>query len=213
MLTLFYSPGACSRAVHIALEEAGVSPELRRVDLAAGQQREADYLRLNPKGRVPALVTDRGTLTETPAILLWIAQTWPAADLAPLDDPFALAELQAFNLYLCATLHIAFAHRLRGSRWADDPAALEAMRRKVPQNVTEGFAMIEDGFLRGPWVMGERYTIADAYLFTMGGWLPGAGVDIARFPRVAEHAARVAARPATQRAVARETAAASARTS
>jgi glutathione S-transferase len=205
MLKLYYSPMSCALAVHIALEEAGAAYEAVRVDFKAGQQRSADYLKINPKGRVPALVTDRGILTEVPAILAYIAQSFPAANLAPLDDPFDFARVQAFNSYLCATVHVAHAHGPRGARWADDPAALEAMKRKVPQSVGDAFALIEHGMLEGPWVMGERFTVCDPYLFTVASWLEGDGVDLSRLPRVLAHRARVAARPATHRALAEET--------
>jgi glutathione S-transferase len=205
MLKLYYSPMSCALAVHIALEEAGAACEAVRVDFKAGQQRSADYLKINPKGRVPALVTDRGILTEVPAILAYIAQSFPAANLAPLDDPFDFARVQAFNSYLCATVHVAHAHGPRGARWADDPAALEAMKRKVPQSVGDAFALIEHGMLEGPWVMGERFTVCDPYLFTVASWLEGDGVDLSRLPRVLAHRARVAARPATHRALAEET--------
>jgi glutathione S-transferase len=143
-------------------------------------------------------VTDRGILTETPAILAFIAQSFPAANLAPLDDPFAFAEAQAFNSYLCSTVHIAHAHRMRGYRWADDAGAIAAMQRKVPQSVGEGFGLIERELLKGPWVMGERYTICDPYLFTLTQWLEADGVDVAKLPRVREHSRRVAERPAVQ---------------
>ena len=123
MLTLYYATNTCALASHIALEESGAAYDTRLVDFATAEQTKPDYLRINPKGRVPALVTDRGVLTETPAILAYIAQTHPAARLAPLDDPFAFAELQAFMSYLCATVHVAHAHRARGYRWTDDPAA------------------------------------------------------------------------------------------
>lgn len=207
MFTLFYAPGACSLASHIALEEAGAAYDLRRLDMRQGEQRSADYLAVNPKGRVPALATPRGVLTETPAILAFLAQSFPAAGLAPLDDPFAFAELQAFNSYLCSTVHVAHAHKLRGSRWADEPAALEAMKKKVPESMAACFAPIEDGLLRGPWVMGEAYSVADPYLFTLTRWLEGDGVPLASLPRVAEHHARMAERPAVQRALAQERAA------
>ncbi|HEU0223591.1 MAG TPA: glutathione S-transferase family protein, partial [Paracoccaceae bacterium] len=100
------------------------------------------------------------------------------------------------------------AHLRRGSRWADDPAAQEAMKRKVPQNVADCFELIETAFFRGPWVMGEAYSVADPYLFTLSQWLAADGVEIARFPKVAAHAERMQARPAVQVALAREAAAA-----
>ena len=204
MLKLFYSPGSCALASLIALEEAGAEFETARVRFPDGEQRKPEYLAINPKGRVPALVTGRGILTETPAILAYVAQTFPQARLAPLDDPFAFAEVQAFNSYLCSTVHVAHAHRGRGYRWADDPAALEDMKRKVPQNVTECFDLIDRQMLRGPWVMGDTYTISDGYLFTLANWLEGDGVDPARFPKVYEHRRRMADRPRVQAALARE---------
>jgi glutathione S-transferase len=204
MMKLFYAPNTCALASHIALEEAGASYESVRLSFADNDQRKPEYLAVNPKGRVPSLVTDRGILTETPALLVFIAQTFPNAKLAPLDDAFALAEVQAFNSYLCSTVHVAHAHRLRGYRWADDPAAIAAMQKKVPQSVGEAFAVIETKMLKGPWVMGECYSIADPYLFTVSQWLEGDGVDRSRLPKVEDHTRRMLERPAVRRAIAAE---------
>ncbi len=204
MLTFYYAPHTCSLASHIALEEAGAAYGAVRISFAAQEQRQSAYLAINPKGRVPTLITGRGVLTETPAILAFIAQSYPDARLAPLDDPFAFAEIQAFNSYLCATLHVAHAHRMRGYRWADDEAAIQSMQRAVPRSVTGCFDLIEDGMLKGPWVMGEAYTIADPYLFTIAQWLEQDGVDPDRFPRVLAHRRRVAERAATRKAIAEE---------
>jgi glutathione S-transferase len=126
------------------------------------------------------LVTDKGVLTETPAILVFIAQSFPQARLAPLDDAFLFAQVQAFNSYLCSTLHVAHAHRMRGYRWADDAAAIAAMQRKVPESVAACYQLIEETMLREPWVMGDTYTICDPYLFTMAQWLEQDGVDPSR---------------------------------
>jgi glutathione S-transferase len=204
MVTLFYAAHTCSLASHIALEEAGAEYSTTRISFAAVEQREADYLAINPKGRVPALVTERGVLTETPAMLAYIAQSFPDARLAPLDDPFAFAQVQAFNSYLCSTLHVAHAHRMRGYRWADDPAAIAEMQRKVPQSVGDGYDLVERHMLEGPWVMGEAYTICDPYLFTLAQWIEDDGVDPARLPKVIAHRRRVAERPAVLRAIAAE---------
>jgi glutathione S-transferase len=204
MLTLYLAPGTCALATLIALEEAGAEYRVERVDFRANAQRSPAYLAVNPKGRVPALATDDGVLTETPALLAFVAQSHPQARLAPLDRPFAFARAQAFNSYLCATVHVAHAHRMRGARWADDEAALEAMRRKVPQSVGECFALIERELLVGPWVLGADYSICDPYLFTLAQWLEADGVDPARLPRVAEHRHRVHERPAVKRALAIE---------
>lgn len=202
MLKLFYAPATCSLASHIALEEAGAAYEAHRVDFAKAEQTKPEYLAVNPKGRVPALVTDRGTLTETPAILTYVAQSFPDARLAPLDDPFEFARLQSFLSYLCSTVHVAHAHARRGARWADDPAAHEAMKAKVPKNMADCFALIEDAMFAGPFVMGDSYTIADPYLFTIAGWLEADGVDPTQFPDVLDHRKRMAERPAVAKVLA-----------
>src|SRR3546814_15784991 len=97
MFTLLFSPGACSLASLIALAESGLPYGIRRVRFGDNEQRSPDYLKLNPNGRVPVLMTDRGTLIETPAILPFIAQPAPDARLAPLDDPFEFARMQGLN--------------------------------------------------------------------------------------------------------------------
>ena len=207
MLTLYYMPGTCALASHIALEDSGASYRARRVDFQKKEQTSPDYLAVNPKARVPALATPRGVLTETPAILGFISQSFPEARLAPVNDAFAFAELQAFNNYLCATVHVAHAHRMRGYRWADEPSSFEDMKRKVPQSVGACFELIETKMFKGRWVMGAEYTIADPYLFTLASWLQRDGVDPARFPRVADHRARMAERASVRKVLAEESAA------
>ncbi|MBI1198400.1 MAG: glutathione S-transferase [Phenylobacterium sp.] len=202
MIKLFHAWGSCSLAPFIALEEAGAGYEIAVISTKDGEQRKPDYLALNPKGRVPALVTDRGVLTENVAILAWIAQAFPAAKLMP-DDPWAFAQAQAFNSYLASTVHVAHAHGRRGSRWADQESSFEDMRRKVPETMAACFQLIEDGMLAGPWVMGEQFTTCDAYLFTLSGWLESDDVDLARFPKVQAHFERTAARPAVGKVLAR----------
>ncbi len=202
MLKLFYAPGTCALAVHIALHEANAGHEAVRVDFATGQQRSAEYLAINPKGRVPALVTEAGVLSETPALLTYVAQRFPQAQLAPLSDPFAMARMQEFNSFLASTVHVAHAHGRRASRWADTPEAIADMQRKVPQTMAECFALIEQHYLQGPWVLGDTYSVADAYLFTLAGWLEGDGVDMQQFPKVAAHFQRTAQRPAVAKALA-----------
>jgi glutathione S-transferase len=203
-MKFYYMPNTCALASHIALEQAGADYTLQLVDFAKTEQRSAEYLRTNPKGRVPALVTERGILTETPAILAFVAQSFPAAKLAPIEDPFAFAQVQAFNSYLCSTVHVAHAHRMRGYRWADDPAAIESMKKKVPQTVGDCFQLIEREMLKGPWVMGADYTICDMYLFTLAQWLEGDAVDVAKLPKVLDHRRRMLANPVVARTMAAE---------
>ena len=204
MLTLYYAPGTCALATHLALEFSGAPYEAKRLDFRQQQQRTPEYLRVNPKGRVPALVTERGVLTETPALLQYIAQSFPQAGLAPLDDAFLLARGNEFNSFLCSTVHVNHAHKGRGYRWvdADDTAALEAMKKKVPQTMAESFTLIEEGMLQGPWVLGERFSTSDLYLYTLTRWLGGDGVDLNRFPKVADHMRRMEAQPQVRKVVA-----------
>jgi glutathione S-transferase len=198
MIKLYYSPGSCSLASHIALEEAGADYAAERLNFATNQQQSPEYKAINPKARVPAMVTNRGVLTETPAILVFIAQSYPKADLAPLADPFAFAQMQAFNSYLCSTVHVAHAHKGRGTRWADDPAAIAEMKRKVPESMAACFDLIERQF-NGPWAMGDSFTVSDPYLFTLSGWMEGDGLDLARYPKVIDHRRRMLERPAVRK--------------
>lgn len=200
-LELFYAPGTCALATLIALEEAQAPYTLTRLNFQAQQQRSPEYLAINPKGRVPALRTAQGVLTETPALLAYVAQQFPAAQLAPADA-FAYARMQEVHGYLSSTVHVAHAHGRRASRWADAPEAQASMQAKVAQNMAECFALIEQHYLQGPWVLGAQYTVADAYVFTVASWLEGDGVPLASLPRVADHFARMQARPAVQRALA-----------
>ena len=206
MLTLYYAAHTCSLATHIVLEEVGAAYSTVRIDFGSAQQRSPEYLKVNPKGRVPALATDRGILTETPAMLAFVAQSFPASDLALMNDPFAFAQVQAFNSYLCSHLHVAHAHRMRGYRWvdADDAHSITAMQRKVPESVGAGFELVEREMLKGPWVMGERYTICDPYLFTLAQWLEADGVNPNKIPRVVDHRRRMSQRPGVRKAIAEE---------
>ena len=204
MLKLYYAPNTCALASHITLEEVGAPYSAERLDFRNNQQNSADYLKINPKGRVPALVTDGGVLTETPAILAFLAQSFPKAKLAPLDDPMAFAQVQSINSYLCSTVHVAHAHKQRGYRWATEETSFADMKRKIPETMTACFALIERDLLKGPWVMGEQYTICDPYLYTVGGWLEGDGVDLSRLPKVVAHRQRMEARPAVATVLAEE---------
>jgi len=204
MLKLYFAPGTCALASHIALAEAGAGYAVERIDFKTNQQNSPDYLAINPKGRVPALVTEHGILTETPAILAFIAQSFPKARLAPVDDAFAFAQVQSINSYLCSTVHVAHAHRVRGSRWASEETSFADMKRKVPETMGACFTLIENKMFKGPWVMGGQYTICDPYLHTIATWLEGDGVDIAKLPKLADHHRRMTERAAVKKALAEQ---------
>ena len=204
MLKLFYAPNTIALASLIALEEVGAEYDAVRLDFESTEQQSDGYLEVNPKGRVPALLTERGILTETPAVLTWIAQNWPASGLAPLDDPFAFAQVQSVCAYLCSTVHVAHAHKRRGHRWTDDDSAKQAMAAYVPKSMAAAFRYLEDEVFRGPWVMGDAYTIADPYLYVIARWLEGDGVDPAAFPKIRGHSARMERRAGVQAALAKQ---------
>ncbi len=197
-MRFYYAPLSCALATHIVLEHIGADYEAEKLNLRENDQNAPGYLAINPKGRVPALVTDQGILTETPALLLYLAQTFPAARLAPLDDAFALAQMQSINSWFCSTVHVHHAHGARGRRWSDDLDAQKSMKTKVAENMTGAAELIEKEILRGPWVMGEQFTVADAYLFTMTSWMAGDGVDLTKFPKLADHFARMLEIPAVK---------------
>jgi glutathione S-transferase len=199
MLKLYTAPGTCALATHITLEEAGADYTAERLNFKVNQQNSPDYLAINPKGRVPSLVTDGGVLTETPAMLAYIAQSFPKAKLAPLDDPFAFAQVQSFNSYLCSTVHINHAHKMRGARWATEESSFADMKQMVPKTMGACFSLIEQKMLKGPWVMGEQFTICDPYLYTISQWLEGDSVDINATPKVADHFKRMSERPAVRK--------------
>ena len=178
--------------------------EVGRCGFADEDQKKPDYVAINPKARVPSLVTDRGAITETPAILSYLCQQFPTAGMAPLDDAFEMARIQSFNAYLCSTVHVAHAHRMRGYRWANDPGAIANMQSMVPKTVGECFKLIEDKMFVGPYVMGNACTVSDFYLFTLSQWLEGDGVDISSLPIIDDHFDLLSQRPSVKTALAEE---------
>ncbi len=200
MLKLFHAPNACSLAAHIALNEASADYEAILVDTKGGEQRTPEYLAINPKGKVPALATDRGMLTEVPVILGYIGRAFPATAMVPTDQ-FEFYQMQSFNSYLASTIHIAFAHLFRPERYGDSDAAKADMRAKVPSNLKTHFQIIEDQLADGrPWIHGPAYSVSDAYLYVFTRWLEreGAGGS-AHFPHLRAHRDRMQARPAVQK--------------
>ncbi|WP_299694371.1 glutathione S-transferase family protein [uncultured Tateyamaria sp.] len=181
-MKLFAAPGTISVAVAIALEEAGVDYDLHMVDFASGAQQSDDYRAINPKGRVPALILDDGTvLTETGAILDFVAAHDPR--LMPAD-PVHAAQARSVMYYLASTMHVNHAHKMRGHRWADQQASRDDMAAKVPQTMTESATFVEENCIAAPFVLGAHLSIADCYLYVVCTWLPGDGVDLAPFPRI-----------------------------
>ena len=198
-MKLYFAPNTISIASVIALYEAGIAFDPVRVDFASGEQTKPAYHAINPKGRVPALVTDRGILTETGAILEFIAETAPSASLVP-SDPWDAAQMRSAMFFLASTMHVNHAHKMRGHRWSDDEAARKTMTAKVPQTMTESCAFVEENILtKGPFVMGEDFTIADPYLYVVCSWLEGDGVAVSTFPRIVAFRAAMQERASVKR--------------
>ena len=189
-MILYTAPGSCGLASHIALEMSEATYEARTAPINGGKIAPSFY-EINPKGRVPALVTSEGVLTETPAILFYIAQLHPQAQLAPFDDPWSLAQLQSFCAYLCSTVHVAHAHGYRGYRWATEESSFRDMSQMVPTTMTACFELIETEMLKGPWVLGSEFSLGDIYLLTMARWLEADQADTVKLPRVMEHRQRM----------------------
>ena len=205
-MRLYYAPGACSLAPHIALEEVGATFELSRIDFAADQQSSAEYLRVNPKGRVPTLVDGDWVLTEAPAILRYIAARHPAAGLWPWD-PREEARCAEWLNWLSSTVQVAFGHVRRATRYASDPRAVEDVAATGKKTARELWQAVDAKLGEGPWAIGARYTVADPLLVVYWHWGRGPvlGFDVEReFPNWTAHARRLAARPAVQRAFASE---------
>jgi glutathione S-transferase len=198
MLKLYYAPGTISIAVAIALEEAGLAYDAIKVDFATAEQTKPDYLMLNPKGRVPALINTQGqTLTETGALLDYVAAIAPQAALVPTDAETA-AHMRSVMYYLASTFHVAHAHKMRGSRWADQQSSFDDMLAKVPQTMAACATFVEAECLRGEYCCGAALTIADPYLFVVCNWLEGDGVDVAGYPKIAAFLARMETRKSVE---------------
>src|ERR1041384_4065877 len=169
MLTLYYGPGACSLASHITIEESGASYESHPVLLAKGEQKAESYLKINPRGKVPALQTDDGVLTENTAILTWLPKTYPAASLFPKD---VLAEARCISTmaWLSNTVHPCFTHIFRPERFSEDAGAHPGIKDMGKKSFFANLQEI-DGMLAGrQWIQGAQFTTCDPYALVFYSW-------------------------------------------
>jgi glutathione S-transferase len=206
-LILYYAPGACSLAPHVALEEAGAAFDTVRLNLAEGDQRQPDYLALNPKGRVPTLLVGGRPLTEVIAILTYVDRRFPAAGILPGRDPLLLARAYEAMSFIASTVHVAFAQTSRPERYADDPAVRSALaepgRDRFVRSL-DGLEALAQGV--DAWLIGETFTAVDAYALVVRRWAERIGVDLSRYPAWTGKGDRALERPSVQRALARESA-------
>lgn len=197
MLKLYCAPLTVSTCVVVALNE-GVHWEPIRVDVAGGEQTREEYLAVNPKGRVPVLLTPEGPLTETGAILEYLGET-ALPDLVP-PDPLHRARMREVMYYLGTTMHVNHAHMRRGYRWADQESSFEDMKAKVPTTMAASAAYVEN-LITGPYIFGDHLTLADPYLYSLTTWLKGDGVDVSDYPRLAAFKTAMEDRPSVRKAV------------
>jgi glutathione S-transferase len=202
-MQLYYAPGTISIAVAIALEEAGLDYEAIKIDFANKEQTSPAYAQINPKSRVPALAVDGGILTETGALLDYIADIAPDADLRP-TDPVLLARMREVMYYLASTMHVNHAHKMRGSRWASKTSSYKDMQAKVPQTMADSCAHLSQYGLRGPFVLGDRLSLADCYLYVVCTWLQGDGVTLADFPKIQSFMAAIEQRDSVRAVTAKD---------
>lgn len=206
-LTLYYAPGACSLAPHVALEAAGAAFDTVRLNLAEGDQRQPGYLALNPKGRVPTLLVDGRPLTEVIAILTYIDRRFPAAGIFPGHDPLLLARAYEAASFIASTVHVAFAQISRPERYADDPVVKEALADPGRQRFIRALDVLE-AIARAPdaWLVGDAFTAVDAYALVVRRWAERIGLDLSRYPAWTAKGDRALEHPAVERALARESA-------
>ena len=189
-MQLYFSPGACSLASHIALREAGLSVDLKRADLRTKKLEDgSDYLAVNSKGAVPALRFDNGqVLTEGPVILQYIADLKPESNLAPKNSTLERYRLQEWLNYITSEVHKSFTPLFNP---ANDPAVKEY----ALTNLSNRFEWIDKQLTGKKYLTGETFTVADAYLFAVVSWTNGLGIDLKPWPALKEYLVRVAARP------------------
>ncbi|GFE49087.1 glutathione S-transferase [Roseobacter cerasinus] len=197
-MRLHYAPRTISIAVAITLEEAGLTYEAVPVDFSTGAQKGAAYLALNPKGRVPTLEIDSGeVLTETGALLDYIAALAPAANLVP-KEPMRAAQMRSVMYFLASTMHVNHAHMRRGARWATHQSSFEDMIAKTPENMAENARYFVSDCLQGDYVLSDQFSLADPYAYMLCSWLERDKVPLTDFPEIAAYLDRMNARPSLQ---------------
>ena len=195
-MKLYYSPGACSLSPHIALHEAGLAADIVRVDIKAKKLADgSDFLSINPKGQVPTLQLDDGqVLTEGPAIVQYIADQAPAKGLAPAAGSFERYRLMELLNYVSTEIHKNFSPLF-------NPATSADAKESAKKTLSTKFAHVATLLAGKDYLMGDRFTVADGYLFTVLGWTRHVGIDLGQWPVLGEYLARVGARPAVQEAM------------
>jgi len=195
-MKLYFKPGACSLAPHIVLRELGLAFDLDRVDTKAGKTANGkDFRSINPKGYVPTLQLDDGTvLTEGAAILQYLADRKPVAGLAPKADSLERYQLQEWLNYVATELHKGFGGPLFSG-------ASDETKRAIREAYSKKLDFLSERLKASQFLLGERFTVADAYLFTVLSWSNGRGIELERWPVLKRYFDRIAERPAVRAAI------------
>ena len=195
-MKLYYYPGACSLSPHIVAREAGVTLELEKVDIKTKRTESgADLLQINPKGSVPALQLDNGELlTEGPAIVQYLADLNPESGLAPANGTLSRYRLQELLGFINSELH-------KGYSPLFNPATPEAVRAERKEALHKHYSLLEQRLAEQPWLLGDEFSAADAYLFTVTNWAGHVGLDLSRFSAIAAFQQRVVTRAPVQAAM------------
>jgi glutathione S-transferase len=195
-MKLYFAPGACSLSPHIVLREAGLNFELEQVDLRTKKTKSgADFLKVNPKGQVPVLVTNDGKmLTEGPAVVQYIADKKPEAKLAPPCGSFDRSRLQEWLNFITSELHKSFSPLFA-------PNTPEEYKTIIKENLAKRFAGLDAHLAENQYVMGSRFSVADAYAFVVVGWAKPMKIDLAKWKNLTAYLDRIAARPKVQEAM------------
>lgn len=199
-MKLYYAPAACSLAVHIVAHEAGLPLELVKVDLETHRLDDGtDYHTINPRGYVPLLELDDGTrLTEVTAIVQYLADLAPAAGLLPPAGTLARVHVQEWLTFVSSELHKAF------SPWLWHKETADSTKQAVKERLARHFGELDRLFAKQPYLRGDRFTVADAYAYTIVNWANFLMFSLKPYPALAAYLARVAARPGARRALAAE---------
>jgi glutathione S-transferase len=189
-MKLYYAPGACSLSPHIVVSETGLPVELEKVDLAAHKTETGqDYMAINPKGYVPALRLDDGSiLTEGPAIVQYLADQKPASGLAPAAGTIDRYRLQEWLTFIGTELHKSFSPLF-------NKASSDDTKNTAKANITKRLAYLNDQLASRQYLMGANFTVADAYAFTIVNWTNFVAMDLKAYPNLGAYMARVGARP------------------
>ena len=203
-LKLYYAAGACSLAPHIVLEELGFPYSTQKLNLAEGEQRKPEYLKLNPAGRVPTLVVDGKPLTENVAILTFLGGGFPQKGLWP-KETWSQAMLLSALAWCSNTIHPAYGHLIRPARYSDDAACQESIKAKARETYGDYLKQVDGWLGKTPrWMMGPQFTVGDPYLFVFYRWANRNNFPVKSLANYTRHANDIMARPAVKKVLADE---------